>query len=72
MQILLEAGLPPGVINFIPGKGSNVGDMVMTNEHLAGIHFTGSTRTFQHLWKQVGDNLKKLPDLSSHRRGNGR
>jgi 1-pyrroline-5-carboxylate dehydrogenase len=58
MQILLEAGLPPGVINFIPGKGSEVGDMVMTNENLAGVHFTGSTRTFQHLWKQVGENLE--------------
>jgi 1-pyrroline-5-carboxylate dehydrogenase len=58
MQILLEAGLPPGVINFLPGKGSEVGDPVMASEHLAGVHFTGSTGTFQRLWKQVGENLE--------------
>ena len=58
MQILLEAGLPPGVINFLPGKGADVGDPVMANKNLAGIHFTGSTPTFQRLWKQVGDNIE--------------
>jgi len=58
MQILLEAGLPPGVINFLPGKGADVGDPVMANKNLAGIHFTGSTPTFHRLWKQVGDNIE--------------
>jgi len=57
MKLLEEAGMPPGVINFLPGKGASVGDPVMTQPGLAGIHFTGSTGTFQRLWKQVGDNI---------------
>ncbi|MCF7808649.1 MAG: L-glutamate gamma-semialdehyde dehydrogenase [Candidatus Marinimicrobia bacterium] len=59
MKLFKEAGLPDGVINFIPGKGSVVGPMVMENEHLAGIHFTGSTAVFQNMWKTVGDNIAK-------------
>ncbi len=59
MKILEEAGLPAGVINFIPGRGSQVGDPVMASEHLAGIHFTGSTGVFQGIWKTVGDNIAK-------------
>jgi 1-pyrroline-5-carboxylate dehydrogenase len=58
MQVLMEAGLPPGVINFLPGRGSDVGDPVMASEHLAGVHFTGSTAIFQRLWKQVADNIE--------------
>jgi 1-pyrroline-5-carboxylate dehydrogenase len=57
MKLLEEAGMPPGVINFLPGKGASVGDPVMAQPQLAGIHFTGSTGTFQRLWKQVGDNI---------------
>jgi 1-pyrroline-5-carboxylate dehydrogenase len=57
MQILQEAGMPPGVINFIPGSGGQVGNPVMASEHLAGVHFTGSTGVFQAMWKQVGDNI---------------
>jgi 1-pyrroline-5-carboxylate dehydrogenase len=57
MKLLEEAGMPPGVINFLPGRGANVGDPVMAQPGLAGIHFTGSTGTFQRLWKQVGDNI---------------
>ena len=57
MKLLEEAGMPPGVINFLPGKGASVGDPVMAQPGLAGIHFTGSTGTFQRLWKQVGDNI---------------
>lgn len=57
MQILEEAGLPPGVINFIPGPGSTVGDIVLQHPDLAGIHFTGSTETFQNMWKTVGTNI---------------
>ncbi len=57
MRLLEEAGMPPGVINFLPGRGAKVGDPVMSQPGLAGIHFTGSTGTFQRLWKQVGDNI---------------
>jgi len=57
LQMLEEAGLPKGVINFVPGSGAQVGDPVMANPNLAGIHFTGSTATFQRMWKQVGENI---------------
>jgi 1-pyrroline-5-carboxylate dehydrogenase len=57
MRLLEEAGLPPGVINFLPGRGANVGDPVMARPELAGIHFTGSTGVFQTMWKQVGANI---------------
>ena len=57
MQLLIEAGLPPGVINFIPGKGSKVGPTAINNPNLAGIHFTGSTRVFQKMWKTIGANI---------------
>lgn len=60
MKLLEEAGLPKGVINFIPGSGSKVGNPVMASPHLAGIHFTGSTAVFQQMWKTVGDNLKNM------------
>ncbi|HBY17900.1 MAG TPA: 1-pyrroline-5-carboxylate dehydrogenase [Candidatus Marinimicrobia bacterium] len=57
MKLFKEAGLPDGVINFIPGKGSVVGRLVIENENLAGIHFTGSTAVFQSMWKTVGNNI---------------
>lgn len=57
MQLFKETGLPDGVINFIPGPGSKVGPTVMKHELLAGIHFTGSTDTFQSMWKTVGKNI---------------
>ncbi len=57
MRLLEEAGLPPGVINFVPGSGSQVGNPVVASEHLAGIHFTGSTGVFQGMWKQIGENI---------------
>jgi 1-pyrroline-5-carboxylate dehydrogenase len=60
MRLLMEAGLPPGVINFIPGSGSQVGNPVMASRDLAGIHFTGSTAVFQQMWKQVGDNIQNM------------
>ncbi len=59
MQLFKEAGLPDGVINFIPGSGGKVGNPVLNSKHLAGIHFTGSTATFQHMWKTVGANIEK-------------
>ncbi len=60
MKLFKEAGLPDGVINFIPGSGGQVGNPVMASEHLAGIHFTGSTAVFQNMWKTVGDNISKM------------
>mgnify|MGYP006274024299 FL=1 len=59
LQILREAGLPDGVINFIPGQGSVVGPPALGNENLAGIHFTGSTSTFQNMWRTVGQNIER-------------
>ncbi|MBE0645819.1 MAG: L-glutamate gamma-semialdehyde dehydrogenase [Bacteroidetes bacterium] len=59
MQLLIEAGLPKGVVNFIPGSGAKVGNPVMASEHLAGIHFTGSTAVFQDMWKTVSENIAK-------------
>ncbi len=58
MKLFQEAGLPDGVINFIPGPGSEVGPFVLNSPFLAGIHFTGSTDTFQNMWKTVGQNIK--------------
>ncbi len=57
MELYKEAGLPDGVINFIPGDGPSIGDQVLNHKELAGVHFTGSTKTFKHLWKKVSDNL---------------
>lgn len=60
MLLLKEAGVPDGVINFIPGSGGNVGNPVLESPDLAGIHFTGSTATFQRMWKTVGSNISKM------------
>ncbi len=57
MKIYQEAGLPDGVINFIPGQGSMIGDIVFRDENLGGIHFTGSDTTFNNIWETVGKNL---------------
>ena len=57
MQMLEEAGLPPGVINFVPGSGGDVGDTALASPHLSGVHFTGSTRVFQGMWKTIGGNI---------------
>ncbi|MFG1953894.1 L-glutamate gamma-semialdehyde dehydrogenase [Micromonospora sp. NPDC048830] len=57
MELLEEAGLPPGVINMLPGDGLDVSAVALAHRDLAGIHFTGSTATFQHLWSTVGANL---------------
>jgi 1-pyrroline-5-carboxylate dehydrogenase len=59
MKIFKEAGMPDGVINFIPGKGSLIGKEILGHKDLAGIHFTGSTSTFNTLWKGVSDNIGK-------------
>jgi 1-pyrroline-5-carboxylate dehydrogenase len=57
MDLLEEAGMPPGVINMLPGDGLDVSKVAMTHPDLAGIHFTGSTPTFQHLWRTIGENI---------------
>jgi 1-pyrroline-5-carboxylate dehydrogenase len=59
MELFAEAGLPPGVINLVYGSGAAVGDPALASEHLAGIHFTGSTPVFQGMWKTVGDNIAR-------------
>ncbi len=58
MQILHEAGLPDGVINMVTVRGSDVGELILKNPNLAGIHFTGSTATFHTMWRVVGENIK--------------
>jgi 1-pyrroline-5-carboxylate dehydrogenase len=57
MQLLHEAGLPPGVINLVYGPGASIGDPALASEHLAGVHFTGSTGVFNSIWKTVGQNI---------------
>lgn len=57
MKLFEEAGLPPGVINFVPGSGSKLGPIALQHPDLAGVHFTGSTPTFQSMWKTVGQNI---------------
>jgi 1-pyrroline-5-carboxylate dehydrogenase len=56
-KLLEAAGLPPGVINFVPGSAAEVSNTLLAHRHLAGIHFTGSTEVFQSLWQTVGQNL---------------
>jgi 1-pyrroline-5-carboxylate dehydrogenase len=58
MKVYKEAGLPDGVVNFIPGQGSVIGKVVTASPDLAGFHFTGSTATFNTLWRQMGNNLE--------------
>ena len=59
MQLFQEAGLPDGVINFVPGRGSVVGPLVMDHPDLAGVHFTGSTAVFQNMWQHIGGNIQQ-------------
>ncbi|HYO32446.1 MAG TPA: L-glutamate gamma-semialdehyde dehydrogenase [Nocardioidaceae bacterium] len=57
MRLLEAAGMPPGVINMLPGHGAAVSEAALTHPDLAGVHFTGSTGVFQHLWRTVGENI---------------
>lgn len=57
MKIFMEAGVPAGVLNFVPGSGSDITSVLLGRQELAGIHFTGSTEVFRDLWKGVSDNL---------------
>jgi 1-pyrroline-5-carboxylate dehydrogenase len=59
LRLLEEAGLPPGVINMLPGHGADVSSVTLAHPDLAGIHFTGSTPTFQHLWRTIGGNIDR-------------
>lgn len=66
MKILQEAGLPDGVINFIPGSGAQIGNYLTDSPHLAGIHFTGSTEVFNQIWQRTANNIhlyKSYPRL---------
>ena len=66
MQVFARAGLPEGVINFLPGPGSVIGNTCLASKDLSGIHFTGSNGTFNNLWSQVSQNLshyKSYPRL---------
>jgi 1-pyrroline-5-carboxylate dehydrogenase len=62
LRLLQEAGLPPGVINFVPGPATVISERLLADRHLGGIHFTGSTEVFQTLWKQVATNLTGYAD----------
>jgi 1-pyrroline-5-carboxylate dehydrogenase len=57
MRLLQEAGLPPGVINLVYGRGAEIGDAALASPELAGVHFTGSTPVFQSMWKTIGENI---------------
>lgn len=57
MKVFREAGLPDGVVNFIPGQGSVIGKVIVSHPDFAGFHFTGSTATFNTIWRQIGENL---------------
>ncbi len=59
MKLLEAAGLPPGVINMVPGSGGQVGRPALSHPELAGVHFTGSTGTFHHMWRTIGENISK-------------
>lgn len=59
MEVLEEAGIPDGVINFVPGDSLKIGDYLLTNRNLAGVHFTGSTITLQHIFRVIGENIQK-------------
>ncbi|MDL2309252.1 L-glutamate gamma-semialdehyde dehydrogenase [Bacteroidales bacterium OttesenSCG-928-B11] len=59
MQIFKEAGLPDGVINFLPGSGAVISDTVFNSPDFAGVHFTGSTSTFNNFWRTIANNVEK-------------
>ena len=65
MELMMEAGVPAGVINFVPSSGTDISEVCMSNPDLAGVHFTGSTAVFQGLWQNIG---RSLPMLKSYPR----
>src|SRR6266852_1507569 len=62
LKVLEAAGLPPGVVNFVPGPSAEISQRLLADRHFGGIHFTGSTDVFQSLWKQVAQNLTTYAD----------
>tara|TARA_B100000214_G_scaffold200695_1_gene145388 strand:- start:708 stop:2246 length:1539 start_codon:yes stop_codon:yes gene_type:complete len=60
MELMMEAGVPAGVINFVPSSGAEISEVCMSNSDLAGIHFTGSTAVFQGIWQNIGQSLPML------------
>ena len=60
MKLMMEAGLPAGVINFVPGSGEAITSIALENPHFAGVHFTGSTNTFNGLWERIASSLGNL------------
>ena len=60
MELMMEAGLPSGVINFVPGSGAEITDVALANPDFAGVHFTGSTAVFQGLWQRIAEELPNL------------
>lgn len=71
-RLFQEAGLPAGVINFIPGNPKDISNTVMVNKNLSGIHFTGSTKVFQDMWKTIGNNIsnyKTFPRIVGEKGG---
>ena len=65
MELMMEAGVPAGVINFVPSSGADISEICMSNPDLAGVHFTGSTAVFQGIWQNIG---RALPMLKSYPR----
>ncbi|HSQ31190.1 MAG TPA: L-glutamate gamma-semialdehyde dehydrogenase [Gemmatimonadaceae bacterium] len=59
MRLLEEAGMPPGVINFVPGDAAEISELLLSNRELAGVHFTGSTAVFNHMWETIGRNMSR-------------
>jgi 1-pyrroline-5-carboxylate dehydrogenase len=59
MKLLEAAGLPPGVVNFVPGDAASISDVLLSNRELAGVHFTGSTSVFNSMWKTIGANMSR-------------
>jgi 1-pyrroline-5-carboxylate dehydrogenase len=59
VQLLREAGLPDGVVNLVPGDGGEIGAVALAHRDLAAVHFTGSTPTFRHIWRTVGQNIDR-------------
>jgi len=74
MEVLQEAGLPDGVINLVYADGPVAGDTVLQHQDFGGLHFTGSTKTFKHLWKGIGENIdiyKSYPRVVGETGGKG-
>ena len=57
MELLEEAGMPPGVINLVPGDPAQISDILLSHHDLAGVHFTGSTAVFNNMWRTIGQSI---------------